>query len=435
MKSDGPHSGILRKCPSNREKGGMLSVEDWLKAKEADDGAEGLWRVHDGIYDFTSFVKTHPGGKYWLEVTKGTDITEAFESHHISEKAENMLKKFWVKKATTPRMSTLTFHEDGFYKTLKRKVRKAKPVPFTGSTWESRMLIDGLLVCFLLTNYLGIYNYWWSILSGVFLYMVAVAAHNFFHMKDNLRMYYFNLSLLSFREWRISHSLSHHQYVNTLLDLEISLLEPIFDYLPKKDKNLLVRFLSWAYSPIVFCGVFHYEFFIKKILKLVFRQKTHFHWEEFLAFTVPLLTWLVSNEDPLKVFAAWNVTIVSGSFFFFLIGLTAAHHHPEIYHEGDYIGDDKDFGLFQLAAVRDREEVNGNYFLTMISFGEHALHHMFPTLDHRKLPALNPYLEETCKEFNVDYKLKTYANLVSGMYRQLARNYVNGRVYSKKLKH
>lgn len=70
MKEDKPHSGVLRRSPWNREKGGMLNVEDWLKAKEIDDGAEGLWRVHNGIYDFTEFASKHPGGKYWLEITK-----------------------------------------------------------------------------------------------------------------------------------------------------------------------------------------------------------------------------------------------------------------------------------------------------------------------------------------------------------------------------
>lgn len=35
-----------------------------------DDGAEGLWRVHDGIYDLTDFVERHPGGREWLEMTR-----------------------------------------------------------------------------------------------------------------------------------------------------------------------------------------------------------------------------------------------------------------------------------------------------------------------------------------------------------------------------
>lgn len=58
----------------------------------------------------------------WIEATKGTDITEAFESAHLSENPEKLLKKFYVKDISTPRNSPYTFHENGFYRTLKRKV-------------------------------------------------------------------------------------------------------------------------------------------------------------------------------------------------------------------------------------------------------------------------------------------------------------------------
>lgn len=42
----------------------------WLNGKRADDGAEGLWRIHDGLYDLKSFVDHHPGGKDWIRMTE-----------------------------------------------------------------------------------------------------------------------------------------------------------------------------------------------------------------------------------------------------------------------------------------------------------------------------------------------------------------------------
>lgn len=41
-----------------------------MESKKIDDNAEGLWRVHDGIYDLTDFIKLHPGGVDWIELTK-----------------------------------------------------------------------------------------------------------------------------------------------------------------------------------------------------------------------------------------------------------------------------------------------------------------------------------------------------------------------------
>ena len=46
------------------------SAELFLKDKQRDDGAEGLWRVHDDLYDLSSFVDNHPGGSEWLRLTK-----------------------------------------------------------------------------------------------------------------------------------------------------------------------------------------------------------------------------------------------------------------------------------------------------------------------------------------------------------------------------
>lgn len=57
------------KYPSLRDSGPKDPVQ-WLTGKALDDGAEGLWRVHDKLYDLTSFIKNHPGGEEWLELTK-----------------------------------------------------------------------------------------------------------------------------------------------------------------------------------------------------------------------------------------------------------------------------------------------------------------------------------------------------------------------------
>ena len=48
----------------------LKSSEQWLKGKAMDDGAEGLWRIHNKLYDLTDFIKIHPGGEGWLRCTK-----------------------------------------------------------------------------------------------------------------------------------------------------------------------------------------------------------------------------------------------------------------------------------------------------------------------------------------------------------------------------
>lgn len=51
----------------------------FLQARRTIDGAEGLWRIGNRLYDLEKFAKSHPGGAEWIQLTKGTDITELFE--------------------------------------------------------------------------------------------------------------------------------------------------------------------------------------------------------------------------------------------------------------------------------------------------------------------------------------------------------------------
>lgn len=144
---------IFRRTPSLR----ILRV-DWLKAKQFDDNAEGLWRINNKLYDFVNFIERHPGGADWLELTQGTDITELFETHHISSKPEMLLRNFYVKEAKEPRNYKITFSEDGFYKTLKKKVAdycsviQKTPMQTSNVSRVACQHFDGLLnpicVCF-----------------------------------------------------------------------------------------------------------------------------------------------------------------------------------------------------------------------------------------------------------------------------------------------
>lgn len=132
---------------------------------------------------------------------QGTDITEAFESHHISTTPETLIKKFFVKTTQIPRNSPFTFKDKDFYKTLKTRIRNALPdVPVEASN-HTKFIADLLLIGYFVTALLAVY--FWSFtlgtISGVLLGLTTVAAHNFFHQRNNFRMYYFNFSLMHYR--------------------------------------------------------------------------------------------------------------------------------------------------------------------------------------------------------------------------------------------
>jgi len=39
------------------------------KAELDSKNSENLWVIHNKVYDFTQFMKTHPGGEHWLRLT------------------------------------------------------------------------------------------------------------------------------------------------------------------------------------------------------------------------------------------------------------------------------------------------------------------------------------------------------------------------------
>lgn len=137
----------------------------------------------------------------WRVSFQGTDITEAFESHHIGTAPQLVLKRFFVREASAPRNSPFTFKEGDFYKALKGNVREAlKAIP-DGPVDRSKLTTDLLLVGYLSTAILAarFWSYTLGAISGLLLALMAIAAHNFFHQRNNFRMYYFNFSLMHYK--------------------------------------------------------------------------------------------------------------------------------------------------------------------------------------------------------------------------------------------
>lgn len=104
-----------------------------------------------------------------------------------------------MRETTKRRNSPFTFHENGFYKTIKRRVREFLPNIPEETTIKSKICADALLISFLIMYLLcaRYSNFILATIAGINLAFLANTAHNFFHKKDNFRMYYFDLTLIS----------------------------------------------------------------------------------------------------------------------------------------------------------------------------------------------------------------------------------------------
>lgn len=69
----------------------------------------------------------------------------------------------------------------------------------------------------------------------------------------------------------------------------------------------------------------------------------------------------------------------------------------------------------------DRVEINGSLFRVLTFFGDHALHHLFPTIDHALLPYLYPVFFEYCEKFKAQYRKTSQFDLFIGQIKSAAK--------------
>lgn len=110
-----------------------------------------------------------------------------------------MKKKYFVRNSKTKRNAPFSFAEDGFYMTLKKEVTKILPTLPKQPDKTSKFFLDSVtfflfLFAILATNY---WSFRIGVLAGIFLGLTTIAAHNFLHQKDNLRMYFFQFSMMT----------------------------------------------------------------------------------------------------------------------------------------------------------------------------------------------------------------------------------------------
>lgn len=146
-------------------------------------------------------------------LNKGTDVTEAFESYHIYDKANKTLSNYYVRDASKQRNYKFTFAESGFYRTLKNRVAKQLEDVNENELWKSKWYLDIVVIFLILTGVLAVrvdgyfFKFVLILMSGQCMAWINGLSHNFIHQPNNLRMYAANITLVGWRDWRVFHGL------------------------------------------------------------------------------------------------------------------------------------------------------------------------------------------------------------------------------------
>lgn len=116
-----------------------------------------LWMVGNELFDLSDYMDRHPGGRTFLELTRGTDCTELFETHHFDEaRVGGVLSKFRVGSIPEEQAAAsknFTWQPDGFYITLRRRVHKyMKANNISAGPTTEMVAMSWMLVAFSITS-------------------------------------------------------------------------------------------------------------------------------------------------------------------------------------------------------------------------------------------------------------------------------------------
>ena len=185
---------------------------------------------------------------------------------------------------------------------------------------------------------------------------------------------------------QISHALSHHLHTNTYADLEVSSVEPFLLYLPLPKGP--IRTWSQHLLSHVFAVFSYPAAFLLRHFLIIFRDDPLL--PEHLLPWLQLLLLGGLTSHPLLALQLW-LTVHTVAGYMLVIQKTTTHHGPQLYHAGDQMRSDRDWGLHMLDTTRDMDKSQGRFGplakpLVYTTFGNHLLHHLFPAVDHSKVP-------------------------------------------------
>eukprot|EP01084_Bolivina_argentea_P175004 303097_1 len=88
---------------------------------------ENEWIINGKVYDLTTWINYHPGGKTILNANRQRDCTELFETYHLMSSNETyinrQLSKYFIRNAQTNEITNLYDWNDPLYIEMKKELK------------------------------------------------------------------------------------------------------------------------------------------------------------------------------------------------------------------------------------------------------------------------------------------------------------------------
>ncbi|KAL3153887.1 hypothetical protein ABBQ32_013456 [Trebouxia sp. C0010 RCD-2024] len=417
--------------------------------------------IQDKVYNVTAWVPRHPGGAL-IYINAGKDCTQLFDSYHPLY-VRAVLDKFCIGNvvAGPGECAAVQYHQPAaqrqFYTVLRQRVDKH----FRKNEISSRASIDmyvktALILSGLVVSFWGTFfcfsSFWLSALCSVVLGVCMAEVGVSIQHDANHGAYSRNTSLeyllgttldivgASSFMWKQQHVVGHHTYTNVDgLDPDIRVKDP--------DVRRVSQHQPWqsyqAYQHI-YLALLYGLLAIKSILlddfqsistgsigpvsisKLTTQEKTVFWGGKLLWLAYFIILPAVKSHHSWAALAAlWLVSEAVTGWILALM-FQVAHVTPDVAFLQQKNGTlAHDWAAAQVATTADF--AHGSFFWTHFSGGLNyqVVHHLFPGICHTHYPAIAPIVMDTCKEFNVPYKV--YPTFWSALYAHFSHLQQMGR--------
>jgi fatty acid desaturase len=394
-----------------------------------------LVRVHGEIYDLTTFVNKHPGGKDVLETaSQMEDATPMFESYHSLKdikKIKNIATSYRIGDVTTKTAPKYTYRSRDFYRTLQKRVNDyyfSKNT--TKATWWWFFKVMCILMFSVWIMY-GLFSGESSWLDNLYRGCVIGMCHvsigfNVMHDASHFAISenpvvnetisrITNASLLwNHHIWARHHVYAHHSFTGEITHdpdsknmrpfLRKSRKDPIEKYIPTLVKNQ-----SYLVLPIL-CGIpgqffgqslfYFMASFKNRVWGVPIDSNKIFHKRDIFSY---ILTTVY------HMYTIWNYPAyvigyyISANTLYYLC--IAPDHDTYESTILDHVAErgSRDWGELQ---VRRSANFGSPAIIVSELFGGinyQIEHHLFPSVCHVHYPYISTIVRKTCKEYGIPY--------------------------------
>jgi len=388
---------------------------------------KGLWIIEGQAYDFTDFVKRHPGGSAAIGLGQGIDCTELFKTYHLMRAPpESILKKYKVENLDNFDFGTskYSFEENGFLMTIRQRGRDyfvSNNIDSKGSLfWKSFaiasiFIIGGLYYpAFVMGSVIA------AFILGVLKGFTAVGAgHGMSHFslfnKGWINTFVFRacspMVISTHQIWSTSHIVSHH--INTLTPQDLQDNYPVKRVQPAMPFKWFHRFQHVYIWLVYLFGVPLWTMSdLVESIPVLFTGRhamRHFTILQRLENTCVLaLNILITIAMPFFFLTWWRALIVClvsniPTSIMLVIQIAVNHEVPECASKTDPNNTKIDWGVHQVLTSHDFG-VESTIALHMSGgLNMQVEHHLFPSVHYSHYPKLAKIVQQACKEFDLPY--------------------------------